>query len=127
MYEELKKIINNAYAPYSNFKVAAIFTDSLGGIYKGVNVENKMAKGMCAESVALVNFYASGRKGVLKDIYLLSNSNSFITPCFLCRQYIYENFDLDGFLYSYNNKGEIKKYPLKSLMPEGFKLEDKDV
>lgn len=127
MYEELKKIINNAYAPYSSFKVAAIFMDSMGHVYKGVNVENKMARGMCAESVALAHFYASGRKGRLKDIYLLSESDNFITPCFLCRQYIYENFDLDGYLYSYNKDGDIKKYPLRSLMPEGFKLEEHDV
>ena len=127
MYEELKKIIVNAYAPYSHFQVAAIFTDSLGNIYKGVNVENKMAKGMSAESVALASYYAREKKGPLKDIYLLSSGSDFIKPCFLCRQYIYENFDLEGSLYSYNNKGEIKKYPLKSLVPDGFKLEKQDV
>lgn len=122
MFAELKKLIDNSYSPYSTFKVACIITDIDNNIYKGVNVENKYAKGLCAEGAALSSYMVSAKKA-LKDIYLLSNTENFITPCFLCREYIYENFSIEAKLYSYNKNGELKEYLIKDLLPHAFKLE----
>ena len=40
MREQLEKLLNNSYSPYSNFKVSAIVVMKDGNTFSGVNVEN---------------------------------------------------------------------------------------
>ena len=50
----LEALLKNAYAPYSNFPVAAIIKGASGAIYSGVNVENAAyPQGGCAEASAI--------------------------------------------------------------------------
>ena len=54
LLSEAKKITNNAYAPYSNFKVGCAVLLQNGVIVHGVNVENaSYPVGICAERSAL--------------------------------------------------------------------------
>ena len=42
MKEKLEKLLDNAYAPYSNFKVACIIITNDNQEFVGVNVENAL-------------------------------------------------------------------------------------
>ena len=61
MYEILKKLMKNAYAPYSKFRVAAIVETKDGKFFGGVNVENANYTSICAERNAIAT--AIARKG----------------------------------------------------------------
>lgn len=126
MFEELKKIIDNAYTPYSNFKVACIVKMKDGTYFKGVNVENPSFKdGMCAEEVAIGRAVSNGyTKYDFDSIYIMSKANHIITPCFLCRQQIVEFFELDKKLISYDVSGNKKEFILSELCPHVFGEED---
>ncbi|MCA0429491.1 MAG: cytidine deaminase [Bacteroidetes bacterium] len=93
-----KEILNNAYAPYSNFKVGAALLLENGEIITGTNQENiAYPSGTCAERTAI--FYASTQfPGItIKAIAVTAKSESSIftinkpvSPCGACRQVIAE-------------------------------------
>ena len=60
-----KKAAENAYAPYSSFRVgAAVYTDS-GVIFTGCNIENaSYPSGICGEDVAIVKAISEGEKKI---------------------------------------------------------------
>lgn len=54
LIHEADNNLENAYAPYSNFKVSAVCKMANGHIVKGVNQENgAYPSGLCAERVAV--------------------------------------------------------------------------
>ncbi|NQY59427.1 MAG: cytidine deaminase, partial [Cognatishimia sp.] len=57
----------NAYAPYSNFKVGAAMRGASGKIYIGANVENvAYPVGTCAEEAALAAMIVAGETEVIE-------------------------------------------------------------
>ncbi|MDR1235195.1 MAG: cytidine deaminase [Mycoplasmataceae bacterium] len=121
-YQELKKIIKNAYAPYSKFMVAALLETEKGD-FIGVNVENSSYPlSMCAERNAIGAAIGGGAKN-FKTLYLLSSSKkNNVTPCGACRQVISEFANGNMPVYVYSITGKYKKYTLKQLLPFAFKL-----
>ncbi len=96
LLSEAKKITNNAYAPYSNFKVGCAVLLQNGVIVHGVNVENaSYPVGICAERSALsaaVSTYPSEKIVAIAISYLSPNgdNNTPAFPCGMCRQFILE-------------------------------------
>ena len=93
---EADKAMNNAYAPYSKFKVgAAILLDNGDYVY-GSNQENKAyPSGLCAERVALFSVGAQLPKRKIKKIAIvgegvLLGKDDILTPCGGCRQVMAE-------------------------------------
>jgi len=67
LIEIAKKARENAYAPYSNFKVGAALLTKTGNVYKGCNVENaSYGLTVCAERTAISNAISSGEKEFMK-------------------------------------------------------------
>ncbi len=59
-------VMQNSYAPYSHFNVAAAVLCSSGKIYTGVNVENaSYPAGICAERTAIVHAAAEGEREIV--------------------------------------------------------------
>ena len=96
LLEKANAFLQNAYAPYSEFKVgAAVLLDS-GKVVSGSNQENAAyPSGLCAERVAF--FHAKSRypDSIIKSIAITAQSENFsvdypITPCGACRQVIAE-------------------------------------
>ncbi|OYD26661.1 cytidine deaminase [Mycoplasma testudineum] len=121
MYEELKKLLDKSYSPYSNFPVAAIVIDENENKYYGVNVENAAyPSGLCAERSAMFGGVAYGLKvGTITEINVISKNNEPISPCGACRQVITEfvkdqNSVIN--LFSYDGK-KINKFKIKELIP----------
>ena len=91
-----REMTSKAYAPYSNFQVAAVAELNNGERVIGTNQENaSYPVGICAERV-LLSSAAILHTGVpVKTMAIVYNnlngkSNHPISPCGMCRQYISE-------------------------------------
>ena len=126
MKEKLEKLLNNSYAPYSNFKVASVLVMKDGKEFYGVNVENaSYGACICSERNAIATAIAAGyKKGDFEKIYLGFSSGEHSEPCFMCRQVISEFFDKDSKIISVNRHGEEKIYTVEERCPYPFDKED---
>ena len=122
LIEEAKRALENAYAPYSKFRVgAAILTES-GNIYKGCNVENaSFGAAICAERTAATSAIAAEGKVGFKEIAIASESEQPAPPCGICRQFLSEFTDPDVPVYLVSvTSGVVKEFTFGKLMPEMF-------
>lgn len=112
----------NAYAPYSGFRVGAAVCAS-GRYYCGCNVENaSYGLTVCAERNAIAAAIADGsRKPEAVCVYSPSGEPM---PCGACLQVIAE-FGSDCTVIVCGPDGD-KEYSLKELMPKAFALSDKE-
>jgi cytidine deaminase len=126
MFEKLKKLHENSYAVYSNFRVSAIAVTKDGREFNGVNVENcAYPSGLCAERSAIVSAISNGvKKGEFKELNLLTSSPKTGTPCMACRQVILEFFDKDAIVRCFATTGEYKEYTVAELCPYAFDEDD---
>ena len=122
MREELIKLLDKAYAPYSKFKVAAIIETADGKYIPGVNVENASdGAAICAERNAVTTAVAMGyRKGDFKKIYIMVSGDKLSMPCFICRQVIVEFFDKDSEIVLISKNGEEERHTVSELCPYPF-------
>lgn len=129
MKDKLLELLNNSYAPYSNFRVSAIVETTDGNIYTGVNIENaSYGASVCAERVAIFKAVSEGyRKGNFKRLHVMVDSPKISSCCFMCRQVISEFFNNNTEIILYNNKGEYKTYTKEELCPLPFDSEDLDI
>lgn len=90
LFENARSVRENAYAPYSQFKVGAALRSSNGGVFVGCNVENAAyPEGVCAEAGAISAMIAAGENKIL-EICIVADSTQPIAPCGGCRQKIVE-------------------------------------
>lgn len=108
----------NAYAPYSNFRVgAALLTDD-GKIYTGCNVENiSFGATCCAERTAIFKAVSEGDRE-FQAIFIVSDAEGFIYPCGICLQVMAE-MNIPK-IYITNGESELKEYSLKELITHPF-------
>ena len=122
LMEIAEKAYENAYAPYSKFKVGAALLTSDGRVFTGCNVENSSyGAGICAERTAAVKAVSEG--AVRFSAIAIANAGGGLTfPCGICRQFLSE-FAEEGFrIILRNDKSELEIFTLEELMPHGFKL-----
>lgn len=122
MKEKLIKLLDNSYAPYSNFHVACLVEMKDGRLIPGVNVENaSYGASICAERNAITTAIALGyKKGDFKNIYIMVSGEKLSTPCFMCRQVIVELFDKDSEIILMGKNGEEEKYTVEEICPYPF-------
>lgn len=117
-----EKAMENAYAPYSGFKVGAALLAESGNVYSGCNTENaSYPAGICAERAALASAVTAGERKFLKLAVVGGKSGiitDFCTPCGICRQALSE-FGGDTEILLFNGS-MIKKLRLSDLLPESF-------
>jgi cytidine deaminase len=117
-----RKAMNNAYAPFSKFRVGAAILTSTGQIFSGCNVENS-SYGMtnCAERTAIFSAVAQdGPKLEVVAVAVVNDHGVPCSPCGACRQVIYE-FGPNALIFYQGKKGE-KQSLITELLPEGFRL-----
>jgi cytidine deaminase len=84
------KVRENAWAPYSKFKVGAAVKAVSGTVYLGCNVENvAYPEGTCAEAGAIAAMVAAGETR-LAEVYVVADSPVPVSPCGGCRQKLAE-------------------------------------
>ena len=126
MKDELIKLLDKAYAPYSKFQVAAIIEMKEGKYIPGVNVENaSYGASICAERNAFTTAITMGyRKGDFKNLYLMVSGKKMSMPCFMCRQVITEFMDPDGKIILMDKEGNRKEYTVSECCPYPFDAND---
>ena len=126
MKDELLKLLDKAYAPYSKFYVSAIIEMKDGKFIPGVNVENaSYGASICAERNAITTAVAMGyKKGDFKNIYIMVSGEKLSMPCFMCRQVIVEFFDKDSEIILIGKNGEHQKYKVSDCCPYPFDESD---
>jgi cytidine deaminase len=113
----------NAYAPYSGFRVGAALLLDDGTTVSGANVEN-MSYGLtiCAERSALVRAVAEKGPGIRVQAVAVTNlSHAASPPCGACRQVLSE-FVTEDATISFPSESGIESMPFSALMPFAFKF-----
>lgn len=113
----------NAYAPYSGFKVGAALMCKDGTVYKGCNVENAAySPTNCAERTAFFSAVAGGRTEfeAIAIVGGRESADEYCPPCGVCRQVMAE-FCHNNFLIILGKAdGTYKTYSLSALLPDRF-------
>jgi cytidine deaminase len=123
LLEEARRAMNNAYAPYSKFRVGAALLTTTGALFTGCNVENaSYGATNCAERTAIFSAVAQlGPQMKVEAIAIVNGQNAPCSPCGVCRQVIYE-FGPNAMVFFRGVKGW-KTIPIAKLLPEGFRLQ----
>jgi cytidine deaminase len=125
-FDELLKLLDSAYAPYSDFHVASIVVTRDGRIFKGVNVESvAYSTTLCAERNAIFSAVTEGVKpGDITEVHILARNakNDLFPayPCGSCRQIIAEQSLNKATVYVYRSKTDISQHSIAELLPYAF-------
>lgn len=110
----------NAYVPYSNFKVGAAILTEDNNIYTGCNIENaSYGATNCAERTAIFKAISEGHKQI-KAIAIVGVENEYTYPCGICRQVIAEFASKDIKIIIAKNKNEYIVKELEEVLPGAF-------
>ena len=113
----------NAYAPYSNFKVGAAMRAASGKIYIGANVENvSYPVGTCAEEAVLAAMIVAGETEVI-EAYVIADPPEPVPPCGACRQRLKEFGKDDVTVWMGTTDGEEEAITIGTLLPGAFDAE----
>ena len=122
LFEKALITMNNAYVPYSNFRVGASILSDDNKLYVGCNVENAAyPQGLCAEAGAIAAMISGGSKTISK-ILVVANSKNLITPCGGCRQKLSEFSTQETYIFLADMSGIKKKLKLFELLPVAFDI-----
>jgi cytidine deaminase len=89
LIEAAWQVRENAYAPYSKFKVGAAILSG-GQVFTGCNVENlSFGLTICAERVAASSMVAAGQ-GRIEMVAVVADTGTPVSPCGACRQFLAE-------------------------------------
>lgn len=114
-----KSVRENAYAPYSKFRVGAAVRTKDGKIFTGCNVESaSFGLTVCAERVAIWKAVSEGETD-LTEIAIVADTEMLTPPCGVCRQIIWE-FCGDVPVTIANCNGESEVLGSKDLLPRAF-------
>ncbi len=113
-----KKYRENAYVPYSKFKVGAAVLTKKGNVYGGCNIENSsFPVTNCAERTAIFKAVSEGEQE-FAAIALIADTPGPCSPCGACRQVMVE-FKIPRIIMA-NMQGDVKVVTLEELMPYAF-------
>lgn len=117
-----KAVRENAFAPYSGFRVGAAALGDDGVIYTGCNVESATyGLTMCAERNAIFKGVSEGVKR-FTAIAVVVDTDELTPPCGACRQVIWE-FCGDVPVILANLNGKTETIQMRDLLPRAFDSE----
>ena len=110
----------NAYVPYSRFRVGAALLGQDGSITPGCNVENaSYPVTLCAERTALCAAVSRGlRPDGLRALVVVTEAATLTPPCGACRQALAEFASSLPVLLA--NRSSRTLHDLRDLLPHAF-------
>lgn len=117
---EAMKAKENAYVPYSHFRVGAALLTESGRVYTGCNIENvSYGATNCAERTAVFKAVSEGERE-FKAIVITGDNGDYLPPCGICRQVLLE-FGKDSMeVILANSIEDYKVTTLGELLPGAF-------
>lgn len=117
--------MDNAYTPYSKFKVGAALLTKDHKVYKGCNIENAAySPTNCGERTAFFKAISEGEREFLAIAIVGGNLGiitEFCPPCGVCRQVMREFVEPEKFIVVLaKNENDYLVYFLEELLPMGF-------
>ena len=117
----------NAYAPYSGFRVGAALLTKSGKVFTGCNIENaSYSPTNCAERTAFFKAVSEGEREFCA-IAVVGGKGECLSelcpPCGVCRQVMVEFCGAD-FRILLGNDQHCVSYRLEELMPFSFGSEE---
>lgn len=112
----------NAYSPYSRFRVGAVVVASGGEVFTGANVENAAyPSSNCGEATAIHTAVAAGVRKIdtLAVACIDATEVQGAYPCGRCRQ-IMSEFGVDTIYVAAGEGSEIREHTLDELLPHRF-------
>ena len=123
LLEAAKQARDNAYAPYSKFKVGSAFKLQDGRVFSGANMENcVLPLTVCAERNALAAAISAGAKrGDIKECVIVVDASVEASPCGACRQVMAEFMDPKAPITVFNlHDNQHYTSDLEELLPKAF-------
>lgn len=124
LIELAKKAAENAYSPYSGFKVGAALLACDGTAFCGCNVENSSYSAtICAERCAFFKAVSEGKREFAKIAVVGGRDGDYskpCTPCGVCLQVMSELCD-DDFTVLLCDGDSIVERDLCDLIPMPFR------
>ena len=119
LIEAAMRVRENAYAPFSDFRVGSALETDDGEVITGCNVESaSYGLTVCAERVAIWKAISQGKRKI-KHIAVVADTEELTPPCGVCRQIIWEfGGDIPVILANLNGKTETVQ--MKELLPRAF-------
>ena len=118
-----RKAAENAYAPYSGFRVGSAVLTGQGAMFSSANVENaSYPVSQCAEANA-INFAVSQGMTEIPVVAVAcidANDVDQAYPCGRCRQ-IMSEFGVERVLVT-TSDGEVREHSFDELLPHRFDL-----
>lgn len=123
--ERAFEAMDNAYVPYSNYRVGSCVKTVDGKYFIGANIENAAySPTICGERNAIFAAYSQGyRKEDIESIAIVTSGKRIGTPCGVCRQVLIELINLDTPIVL-SNKIETRVTNIEALLPDSFNEED---
>jgi cytidine deaminase len=119
--EAALRALDNAHAPYSNFRVGAALRTRDGKLITGSNVENSaFGQALCAETLAMAYAVSQGLTD-FEEIAIATEDSEPTPPCGACRQVLNE-FAPHIKISSYTRDGKEAAWTLDELLPHAFVL-----
>lgn len=120
LFAAARAVREQAYAPYSGFRVGAALRCADGSIHVGCNVENiAYPEGTCAEAGAIAAMVASGRREIT-EVWVLADAPEPVSPCGGCRQKLAEFAGPEVTVVLAGPAGERARTTLGALLPGAF-------
>ena len=120
LFDAACAVRENAYAPYSKFKVGAALRTASGQVFAGCNVENvAYPEGVCAEAGAISAMCAAGEREIA-EIIVVADSPSPVPPCGGCRQKIAEFAGPEVIVTMHSLDGVSHAVRVADLLPGAF-------
>ena len=116
-----KRSVENAYSPYSNYRVGAALLTPEGRIFTGCNVENgSYGATNCAERTAVFKAVSEGERRFSAIAIASEDGEAAPFPCGICRQVLSEFCPPETPVLICDGNGSVCCAELGELIPYAF-------
>ncbi|HBH95516.1 MAG TPA: cytidine deaminase [Ruminococcaceae bacterium] len=118
-----EEALENAYCPYSKYRVGAAVMTGSGKVYTGCNIENSSyGASNCGERTAVFNAVSSGERNLTAIAVFTDIGNPPPFPCGICRQVLSEFCGGDTPVIVFDGEKSVYNLTLEELLPYSFEL-----